>query len=229
MDLVTFTEEILNGKLHFLCGVISSHLTICSKSDQSFVKIVNDWRSLRVLAKSSILDVWLGSEYASGLLWSFWDFYCVFTDLSKNIWIKVTENLFFTKTLAEVNQWPKGYLFEALLNSWWHRQKYELEDYEEQIFILSRSYKSLVSNTAQKIKFSIKDFFSKCEQICSKLWIWSHLLKKSSMENFIFCAVWFQAIWLFVVNLTNVCRQQIWNTKYIISVYFNKKLSSEIP
>ena len=39
------------------------------------------------------------------------------------------------------------------------------------------------------MKFSIKDFFSKCDQICSLLWIWSHLLKKSLMENFIFCAV----------------------------------------
>ena len=43
--------------------------------------------------------------------------------------------------------------------------------------------------TARKMKFSIKDFFSKCDQICSFLRIWSHLLKKSSMENFIFCAV----------------------------------------
>ena len=37
--------------------------------------------------------------------------------------------------------------------------------------------------------FSIKDFFSKCDQIHSFLWIWSHLLKKSLMENFIFCTV----------------------------------------
>ena len=43
--------------------------------------------------------------------------------------------------------------------------------------------------TAQKIKFSIKDFFSKCDQIRSFLRIWSHLLKKSLMKNFIFCAV----------------------------------------
>ena len=43
--------------------------------------------------------------------------------------------------------------------------------------------------TAQKMKFSIKDFYSKCDQICGKLRIWSHLLKKSWMENFIFCAV----------------------------------------
>ena len=36
------------------------------------------------------------------------------------------------------------------------------------------------------MKFSIKDFFSKCDQIRSFLRIWSHLLKKSLMENFIF-------------------------------------------
>ena len=42
---------------------------------------------------------------------------------------------------------------------------------------------------AQKMKFSIKDFFSKCDQIRSFLRIWSHLLKKSLIENFIFCAV----------------------------------------
>ena len=36
------------------------------------------------------------------------------------------------------------------------------------------------------MKFSIKDFFSKCDQIHRKLRIWSHLLKKSLMENFIF-------------------------------------------
>ena len=44
--------------------------------------------------------------------------------------------------------------------------------------------------TAQKIKFSIKDFFNKYDQIRRKLRIWSHLLKKSLMENFTFCPVY---------------------------------------
>ena len=44
-------------------------------------------------------------------------------------------------------------------------------------------------STAQEVKFSIQDFFSKCEQIRIFLWIWPHLLKNSLMENFIFCAV----------------------------------------
>ena len=44
-------------------------------------------------------------------------------------------------------------------------------------------------NTAQKMKFSIKGSFSKCDQIHNKLRIRSHVLKKSFMENFMFCAV----------------------------------------
>ena len=43
--------------------------------------------------------------------------------------------------------------------------------------------------TGQKMKFSIKDFFSKCDQSHRNLRIWSNFLKKSLMESFIFCAV----------------------------------------
>ena len=43
-----------------------------------------------------------------------------------------------------------------------------------------------------KMKFPIKDFSSKCDQISSKLRIWSRLLDKFVMENFIFCVVGFQ-------------------------------------
>ena len=39
------------------------------------------------------------------------------------------------------------------------------------------------------MKFAIKDFFNKYDQIRRNLRIWSHLLKKFLMENFIFCAV----------------------------------------
>ena len=44
--------------------------------------------------------------------------------------------------------------------------------------------------TAQKMKFSIKVFLSKCDQIN-----WSHLLKKSLMESFIFFVQsWFSGV-----------------------------------
>ena len=59
--------------------------------------------------------------------------------------------------------------------------------------LLMAPYGSLGYVTAltlhKKMKFYIKDFLSKCDQIRSFLRIWSHLLKKSLMENFIFCAV----------------------------------------
>ena len=81
--------------------------------------------------------------------------------------------------------------------------------------------------TAQKIKFSIEDFFSKCDQIRRKLRIWSHLLKKSLTENFIFM----QCIWL--ANHRNVFRIQC-NTYDVVFCenceqlkavnYFRKKL-----
>ena len=64
-------------------------------------------------------------------------------------------------------------------------------------------------STAQKMKFSIKDFFSKCDQIRRRLLIWSHLLKKSLMVNFIFCAV--KYVWHFrntdnyVENCFKIC------------------------
>ena len=49
--------------------------------------------------------------------------------------------------------------------------------------------------TAQKMKFSIKDFFSKWDQIRRK-----HFLNKSLMENIIFCAVcWANLETLFMI------------------------------
>ena len=55
--------------------------------------------------------------------------------------------------------------------------------------------------TAQKTKFSIKDFFSKCDPIWR---IWLHLLKKSIKEKFMFCAVTYKAYW----HMQTLCRKQ---------------------
>ena len=66
--------------------------------------------------------------------------------------------------------------------------------------------------TAQRLKFFIKGFFSKFYQICRKLRIWPHLLKKSLMENFIFCAViacqircFTQSIIIFAERVSRMC------------------------
>ena len=63
---------------------------------------------------------------------------------------------------------------------------------------LGTKIKGTFRGTAQKMKFSTKDFFSKCDQILRKLRVWSHLLKKPLMENFIFCTVWVR---IFVTKL----------------------------
>ena len=55
--------------------------------------------------------------------------------------------------------------------------------------LLGEIKKNLDLVTAVKTKFSIKNFFSKCEQIRSFPRVWSHLPKKSLIKNFIFCAM----------------------------------------
>ena len=51
---------------------------------------------------------------------------------------------------------------------------------------MSDLFSGKTTNTEQKIDFSNKDFFSKCNQILSFLQIWSHLLKKFLMEVSVF-------------------------------------------
>ena len=49
-----------------------------------------------------------------------------------------------------------------------------------------KSWNKALDDTAQKMKFSIKDLSSKCDQIRSLLRIWSHLLEKSLKETSFF-------------------------------------------
>ena len=66
----------------------------------------------------------------------------------------------------------------------------------------SELFNSETSKHCTKTKFSIKDFFSKCDQIRRKLRIWSHLLKKSLMKNFIFCVVKRNVVNSFLTNVS---------------------------
>ena len=58
-------------------------------------------------------------------------------------------------------------------------------------FVVVGFFNHCKCHCTKKMKFSIKDFLRKCDQIRRKLQLWSHLLKKSLMKNFIFCAVCF--------------------------------------
>ena len=57
------------------------------------------------------------------------------------------------------------------------------------LLVVSSERPTYTTYTAQKMQISIKDFFSKCDQIRRKLRIWSQSLMKSLMQNFIFCAL----------------------------------------
>ena len=64
------------------------------------------------------------------------------------------------------------------------------------------------------MKFSIKDFSSKCDQIRWRLRIWSHLLKKSLMETFIFCVVSSENQFISIAPGDNVIPESLLNDKF---------------
>ena len=82
-------------------------------------------------------------------------------------------------------------IFETIPNNFYLRRTLLFKDFWDNNLDLFIPLIQWQINTAQKMKFSIKDFFSKCDQIGSFLRIWSHLLKESAMEDFIFCEVWY--------------------------------------
>ena len=93
---------------------------------------------------------------------------------------------------------------------------------------------SIINDPLYKSEVSLKDFFSKCDQIRRKLQIWSHLLKKFFMGNFIFCAVTHcikpYPKWL-TLDLTNTSNSKIflvmlncyWSVFFSVNNNFNHR------
>ena len=111
--------------------------------------------------------------------------------------IIIYNNIFRTATLHGIiallqNQYQSNFIWKFLRYIW---------------FLSDWIFETASCITVQKMKFSIMDFFSKCDQIRSFLLIWSHLLKKCVMKNFIFCAMYcvvtLLAASLFVLNFFN--------------------------
>ena len=86
--------------------------------------------------------------------------------------------LFLLKIFSSIFQ--KSFKYCLYLENW------DSEEGSQQLFQQYHNWRQNSMYTAQKMKFSIKDFFSKCDKIRIFLRIWSHVLKKSLMENFIF-------------------------------------------
>ena len=94
-------------------------------------------------------------------------------------YILISEDLYFLRLLIS---WKLQFYFMFIENE----INTHIYIHFRKSYCCIRFYKC---NLAQKMKFSLKDFFSKCDQIRSFLRIWSHLQKKSFMKNFIFCVV----------------------------------------
>ena len=71
----------------------------------------------------------------------------------------------------------------------------------------------------KKMKFSIKNLFSKCYTIRKKLRIWWHLLKKSLMENFFSFAVAMMLFYQFEISFS----EKISTDKETFLLYSNAK------
>ena len=138
-DLVIITEEIFNGKLHFLFSGLYT---------------LKPWKRL-------------------------WFSY-VFRVHKKDFWHEVSyvSLPFVDFNFILVSNFLVSYLiFHCLENT----------------FIISCLLRCCIT-TAQKMKFSIKDFFSNC----SFPRIWPHLLKECLMEKFNFCAAYSIEIFFFI-------------------------------
>ena len=74
---------------------------------------------------------------------------------------------------------------------------------------------------------SITNFFSKCDQICGKLRICSHLLRVSIMENFIFCAMYVSIHQRYLRFLVRETFKSVSQTKpeFMWSFFKQKKLT----
>ena len=149
VDLVTFAEEILNGKLHFFSVSRAVH--------KRFFDIFRGYR-IKKIFHSRYFFLWIFTKYFKiPILYNIWvkswEIICSVREMMMMVMMIIID-----KELLLFNGWPKKYV------------------------------KPFFQSGHKKIKFSIKDFFSKSHQIRIFLRLWSDLLKKSLMESFIFCA-----------------------------------------
>ena len=135
---------------------------------EHFVIIVNNFQPLTIITKRSILDV---AVVLDPLL--------IISKIVESYIMKVIFAMFVSilEVFEKMRCWFKDLLIFTKI------ERYILFGHDECV------YSSYFSHNSQKMKFSIKNFFNKCDQIRRKLRIWSHLVKKSLNKQFIFCTV----------------------------------------
>ena len=129
--------------------------------------------------------------------WNHFPFFCNCSLFSGENYIWLPRFLFITEWSSLDSSGDTTYWINSIcstvyweVSGWWYTLS--LTKISECIIFdkaMILSHGVLINFAGQKMKFSIKDIFGKCDQIHSYLWIWSHLLKKSLIKNFIFCAV----------------------------------------
>ena len=85
--------------------------------------------------------------------------------------------------------------------------------YKMHIIMQYTHFESLNNIHCTKMKFSIKDLFSKCEQIHKKPRIWSYLLKKSLIKNFLMVQ-WSPHIVTFAICRIKIKLRNVGRAKY---------------
>ena len=154
------------------------------KSRRKSVKSI--WLSSLLLIDAEYL---LSKEHCVKIVWKRSYFWSVFSyiwteygDSRSNLRIQSEYRKIRTRNNSVFGHFSRSrrlhlYMIKIRHGSQIHRlQNYLKIVYVDKKLALTTLYH--VKNTAQKMKFSIKDFFSKYDQIRRKLWIWSHLLKK---------------------------------------------------
>ena len=112
---------------------------------------------------------------AGNIIISISDHQALFLFLPNRKFQKVTKTVIYQRNLNKMN---KIYFLNDQQNLNW-----------KAVFSIAKKMSITFSgNITQEIKCVTKDFFSKCDEIRFFLRIWSHLLKKYLMENFMFCA-----------------------------------------
>ena len=91
--------------------------------------------------------------------------------------------------LCSCTSWQHKWIFQNMIFSWTSCITFDTSSAFHLAHRNCLASLTKLSLNALKMKFSIKDFFSKCDEIRRTLRIWSHLRKKSLMKSFIFCAV----------------------------------------
>ena len=135
---------------------------------------------------------------------------------SKKIYIRTCKNL-WKLTTPYYHKNPQSQVSNGAFNAWnmGRRQPNALNfspspncfyqsnawSWNNSTFLFMQTASVLLFYFTLRWKWSFPLRISSVKQICKKLWIWSHILKKSLMENFIFCAVS-----VLYVNLICPCR-----------------------